>query len=246
MAHDPTCSLGAPTHTARSEATPMTVVVLAAVGVAVGLLGTIVGCRAQRTTLHGALMNLTVEEGNVRRPTAPPSASGRLDRRVAHHIADTVQRRDLINREFRCKLALVDTSLVDVCARCLACVSVGCFLPVAMWLVVSAGGIHVPGPAVLIGTLILGVGGGVVPIAELNSEAKRNLRQAKRVICSFLDLVVLGLAGGMGIESALLTAAQLGENRVSRRIFTALALGPRYGRTPVGCADAPWGVARNR
>ena len=78
----------------------------------------------------------------------------------------------------------------------------------------------------------LGIGGALLPIAELNAEAKRGRRHAKRVICSFLDLVVLGLAGGMGIESALLTAAQLGENVVSRRLLAALSLCRDTGEPP--------------
>jgi hypothetical protein len=43
---------------------------------------------------------------------------------------------------------------------------------------------------------------------------------------------VLGLAGGMGIESALLTAAQLGENAVSRRMLAALSLCRDTGEPP--------------
>ena len=212
----------------------MTVVVLAALGLGVGLVGIIIGCRAQRPSLHGALTDLTLEQGAARRPTARTSLpdNGRLDHRMAIRIAESVQRQNLVTREFHQRLALANTSLVDVCARCLVCISLGCALPIVMWLIVSVGGLHVPGLAVLVGALILGVGGGVVPIAELNAEAKRNLRQAKRVICSFLDLVVLGLAGGMGIESALLTAAQLGENPVSRRMFTALSISRDSGEPP--------------
>jgi Flp pilus assembly protein TadB len=52
------------------------------------------------------------------------------------------------------------------------------------------------------------------------------------VICSFLDLVVLGLGGGMGIESALFTAAQLGENAMSRRLVAELSLCRDAGEPP--------------
>ena len=210
----------------------MTVVVLAALGVGLGVIGIIVGCRPIRAPLHGALMNLTVNQGTVPRRAAKPVNSGRLDLRAAMHLSDTLERRNLLNREFQIRLALANISLVEVCTRCLVCLFVGTSLPVAMWLIVSAGGVRVPGFVILIGALALGVGGAVVPIAELNADAKRSLRQAKRVICSFLDLVVLGLAGGMGIESALLTAAQLGENPVSRRMSAMLSLSRDTGEPP--------------
>ena len=45
-------------------------------------------------------------------------------------------------------------------------------------------------------------------------------------------LVVLGLAGGVGIESALLTAARLGENAVSRQMLAALSLCRDTGEPP--------------
>ncbi len=80
--------------------------------------------------------------------------------------------------------------------------------------------------------VVCGIGGALLPIAELNGEANRGRRHARRVICSFLDLVVLGLAGGMGIESALLAAAQLGENAVSRRMLAALSLSRDTGEPP--------------
>jgi Flp pilus assembly protein TadB len=55
------------------------------------------------------------------------------------------------------------------------------------------------------------------------------------VICVFLDLVILGLAGGMGIEGALLAAAELGESDLSRQMFAALCAGRESGDPPWTC-----------
>ena len=105
-------------------------------------------------------------------------------------------------------------------------------IPAAAWALLITAGVHVSVlPPVATGVL-LGIGGACIPIAELNAQARRGRRHARRVICSFLDLVVLGLAGGMGIESALLAAAQLGRNVVSRQMVSALSLARDTGEPP--------------
>jgi Flp pilus assembly protein TadB len=122
--------------------------------------------------------------------------------------------------------------LEELSARCLVGATSGFLLPQIAWLVLLAGGLAAPFLIPCALSIILGLGGSLLPIAELNAEAKRGLRHARRVICSFLDLVVLGLAGGMGIESALLAAAQLGDSSVSRRMSVALSICRDTGEPP--------------
>jgi Flp pilus assembly protein TadB len=151
---------------------------------------------------------------------------------MASHLAGVVRERGLFERELGIRLELSNLSLEELVARCLACAAIGALLPAIAWMVVTAGGLRVPLLAPLSSGVVLGIAATFLPIAELNAGAKRSRRHARRVICSFLDLVVLGLAGGMGIESALLTAAQLGENAVSRRMVVALALCRDTGEPP--------------
>jgi tight adherence protein C len=47
----------------------------------------------------------------------------------------------------------------------------------------------------------------------------------------------LSLAGGMGVESALIAAAEIGDGHVSRRIARALALSRDSGETPWSALD---------
>jgi Flp pilus assembly protein TadB len=139
----------------------------------------------------------------------------------------------LFDRELGHRLALSNSSLEVLCARVLASAAIGFFLPILASLGAVLLGVGIPLLIPLGAALLFGIAGALIPIVELNSASDRGRRHARRVICSFLDLVVLGLAGGMGIESALLTAAELGENPVSRRLVAELSLCRDSG-------DPPW------
>lgn len=212
----------------------MTLVVLTALGVGMGLVGAVTGFRGRRTSLQEVLTGLTAEQRSTGRQdlSSWQTDTWRVDRRMAMHVASSARERGLFDRELGPRLALSNSSLEELTARCIVCATVGFFLPALTWVVMFAGGVRIHVLVPVAAGLLLGLGGALIPIAELNAAAKRGRRHAKRVICSFLDLVVLGLAGGMGIESALLTAAQLGENIVSRRMLAALSLCRDAGEPP--------------
>ena len=212
----------------------MTLVVLAALGFGVGLVGVVNGLRGQRTSLQGVLTGLMKDESSVARsePLSWQRETLHLHRRLAVRAASAIRERTIFDRALCTRLALANSSLEELCARCIVCAAIGLSLPVLTWIVIIAGGLRVSLVVPIGAGVILGIGGALLPIAELNAEAKRALRHARRVVCSFLDLVVLGLAGGMGIESALFTAAQLGENVVSRRLLSMLTLCRDTGEPP--------------
>jgi tight adherence protein C len=212
----------------------MTVVVIMGLGFGIGLVGVITGLRSRRASLLSVLTGLSGESGIVDRQeeVLGQKYEWRLDRRVAVRVAESVQQMGIFESALRTRLALSNSSLEELVARCLVCATIGLSLPVLTWTIVIAGGIKVPVLIPLGVGVLLGIGGVVLPIAELNAEAKQGMRLARRVLCSFLDLVVLGLAGGMGIESALLAAAELGENAMSRRMLAALSRCRDTGEPP--------------
>ena len=61
-----------------------------------------------------------------------------------------------------------------------------------------------------------------MPIFVMRAQARVGRRQARRMVGCFLDLVVLALAGGLGIEGALHSAAAIGDTRVSYQLVRAL------------------------
>jgi Flp pilus assembly protein TadB len=103
--------------------------------------------------------------------------------------------------------------------------------------VVTAGGVHLSFAVPLWAALALGCGGGTLPVFVLQSKAKRAKRSARRVVGSFLNMVVLCLAGGMGIEGALHASAHIGEDAVSERILNSLVLAQDSGDPPWSALD---------
>jgi tight adherence protein C len=212
----------------------MTLVVMTGLGCGVGLVGVITGLRGRKTSLLSVLSGLSGESGIVARQgqLLGQKYAWRFDRRVAVRVAESVQQMGFFERALRTRLALSNSSLEELVARCLVGATVGLSLPLLTWMIVIAGGIKVSVLIPLGVGVLLGTGGVLLPIAELNAGAKQGMRLARKVLCSFLDLVVLGLAGGMGIESALLAAAELGENVMSRHMLAALSRCRDTGEPP--------------
>jgi tight adherence protein C len=212
----------------------MTLVVIVALGAGAGLVGIVSGLRSHMPSLEAVLSSL--REGE-RSPSAgrqgwSDAGQRRIDLQMVGYVATSVRESRLFSRQLSTRLALTDTSLEDLTARCIVGAAAGLLVPVVTWVLMAAGGMGAPLGVPLAAGLVFGIVGVLLPVAELHADAKRARRHAKAVLCSFLDLVVLGLAGGMGIESALLTAAQLGENSVSRRMVRALSLARDAGEPP--------------
>ncbi len=71
-----------------------------------------------------------------------------------------------------------------------------------------------------------------VPDLTLRSDADDRRNQFKHALGSFLDLVVISLAGGAGVESALRDAAGIGRGWTYAQLRNALAVTTLTGETP--------------
>ena len=71
-----------------------------------------------------------------------------------------------------------------------------------------------------------------VPDLVVRSEAAERRKEFKRSLGSFLDLVVISLAGGAGVESALRDAAGIGRGWTFRQLHNALDVTPLTAETP--------------
>src|SRR3546814_6359339 len=95
-----------------------------------------------------------------------------------------------------------------------------------------AGGVEVGLPFPLLGGLAMGLVFFSVPDLTLRSQAEGRRRDFRHALGSFLDLVVIGLAGGAGVESALADAASIGRGGGSRHRATPHALPRPPARRP--------------
>jgi tight adherence protein C len=217
----------------------MTTVVAVALGSALGLIGIVVALRPAAPSLSAALYELDRYPMSTRRACQEQQRPSRVrvDRYLTARLAAAASERDDVRVRLGPLLTITDTSLQQFCGEVLLGSGVGVVLPGLWWMVVTAGGVHLPFAVPLWAGLALGCGGGLLPVVVLRSKAKQARQLARRVIGSFLNLVVLCLAGGMGIESALHASARIGEDDISERILGALVLAQDAGEPPWDALD---------
>ncbi|MDA8381452.1 MAG: type II secretion system F family protein [Actinomycetota bacterium] len=129
-------------------------------------------------------------------------------------------------------LAVTDHSLEDICAESVVAGVAGAMAAPASSVVMMAGGVQLPFVVPVWGGLALGLAGCALPWLVLRSQAFERRRHVQRVTAAFLDLVVLGLAGGIGVEGALEAASHASDDWAMKRIKDALAWARGAGSTP--------------
>ncbi len=193
----------------------------------VGVAGVIRGIRPTRPLFHGLGMDahfLGPAEVNDRGrwpeliggPVAAWAAeAGLMQGRLWHRVTTA--------------MAVVDVSVDDLALQMVQAVGTAVLLPLVVWGILQGSGIDLPLLLPLAVVLVLVPAGACLPILVLEREAAGRRRHVRTVVGSFVDLVVLGLAGGVGIEGALQSAAEASSDWASVRIRRALALAQDSG-----------------
>ena len=144
----------------------------------------------------------------------------------------TSRRTPSIDKRLRSDLACTGSSIDSLAEQCALAALAGALLPFVAWALLLLRGVEValtlPVWVALVGAII----GAALPVLHLGSRATKERRHARRMVGCFLDLVVLALAGGLGIEGALHAAAAISDSRVSLRLVRALDVARDSGRTP--------------
>jgi tight adherence protein C len=207
--------------------------VLTAVGLTVGLLGLMSALHPGRRSLSVSLQVLEADrQGDLSTSPERQRAGLRLDRHLSENLARFISEREELRSRLNPVLTITGTTIQSLCGEVVLGTLLGFLLPAIFWAVLAAGAGPVPlAVPVWMGVLFAAVGG-LLPLARLHSRADRARRSARRLIGSFLNLVVLSLAGGMGVESALQASARIGEDVISRRILNALTLAQDSGLPP--------------
>jgi Flp pilus assembly protein TadB len=106
------------------------------------------------------------------------------------------------------------------------------FVPLA-WAVPALFGLRLPWALPLWGSLAGSIVGFYLPDLSVKAEAKARRAQFRHALTCFLDLVVISLSGGAGVEEALTQAASTGEGWAFSALRRALTAS-RLSRVP------PW------
>jgi len=210
----------------------------------IGVVGLFVGVRPRRRSLAGALelldadfiAGLGVAGSGIPVAAIPPTKRANLQDQLRFWLGDkaeqTVSLLPAVKKTLDGDLMSADWTLGSLAEKCLLGGLAGTFFPFAAWGVLTTSGIPLPLVLPVWVGLVAAVLGVSVPILELRARATKGRRQARRMIGCFLDLVVLALAGGLGIEGALHAAATVCQTRVSRRLVGALNVARDAGHTP--------------
>ena len=189
----------------------MTVALLAGGVVGAGLFLVLRGLFPPRPSLAEALERLRqVPEPE---PLAEAVREGGTAARIGWPLGRLLARAGpawLVPAKVRADLAICVRSRERQLAEQVSLAIFGLLLVPAFSAALLLGGISLPLAAPVWLSLCCAVAGFVLPDLGLHAEASRRRRDFRHALSSFLDLVVVALAGGAGVETALHDAAAVG------------------------------------
>jgi tight adherence protein C len=153
-------------------------------------------------------------------------------RTLGASVARTLRSLGLQLDSLAADLRLVGRSLEEHMAQKVLLALFGLALPALLAVTWTVIGIDVPFLLPAGGGLALGAFFFFAPDLMLRSEAAERRKEFRRSLGSFLDLVVISLAGGSGVESALRDAAAVGRGWAFAQLRNALEVTTLTGETP--------------
>lgn len=209
----------------------MTAVLLCGLGVGLGLVGAVLGTLGSEPSLglRIALLDRPLAETESGRTA---TTWYRPDRTLGRRGAAWLASRPHLVERLDSDLYVTGTSLEELAGQAVMALCCGVALPPLAAAILWSGGLRIPVGIPLAAAVLGAVGGLALPVLALRHDAKQRRAEGRRTVGTFLDLVVLCLAGGMGVEGALVQAADLGRDRMSERIRAALGRARDTGRTP--------------
>jgi Flp pilus assembly protein TadB len=123
------------------------------------------------------------------------------------------------------------TSPAQLASKVIAAAGTGVLAPPVLWVGIEAAGVSASVIVPILLALVMIPMGIAIPFLTLKAEAKERRHHFRTVIGTYVDLVVLSLAGGAGIEGSLLSASAVSSDWAAKRISRALLLARDTGET---------------
>jgi hypothetical protein len=129
-------------------------------------------------------------------------------------------------------LAITGVSMESLASRVLVWAGIGLLGPPLLWLAAQSAGLALSPEIPVLLALATVPTGICLPVASVVSRARDRRRHFRIVIGSFVDIVVLSLAGGVGIDGSLYAASQVSTDWAARSMARALARARDSGQSP--------------
>ena len=160
-----------------------------------------------------------------------PGTGPALKRRVGARTGGLLEGLGLSLDDTRADARIVGTSLEAHLGSKVTSAGLAAGFAIVFAAVMTIGGIGVPVGGTIGAAAGLGLIGFVAPDLSLRTDATRRRREFAVAFGSYLDLVSISLAGGMGTEAALVEAARIGDNWAFRLLRRAVDVAQIQGST---------------
>lgn len=211
----------------------MTTAVLLGALTGIGVLGVVSALRSSGPSLDAVWVSWQRTPDPRRPAPAARSAVDRLASEAGRRLTDGRWAGSPRVRELLGALAVCDQEPEQFASRLVVIAGACAVGPFVVWFVLSVLGPGLP----LLPAVAAACAGPPVAVAlavsALFARARERRRHVRVVLGSFVDLVVLGLAGGVGVDGALHAAAQVTPDWAARRVARAL-------RTARDAGSPPW------
>jgi len=214
----------------------MTTVVLLAVCVGCGVLGIAYGIRSRRISYAAVFETwdrpAPAGRAGVVAGARDTSLQGRIAGPVVARVAQGPWSDHRWTAQVRSDLEITGTTAEEFISRTIVVAGCCALGPLMLWLLVNLIGVELPTAVAAAGIVVGAPAAVALSLAGLLRRADDRRRHFRVVIGSFVDLVVLSLAGGVGIDGALHSASQVSTDWAAQRINRTLLAARDGGAAP--------------
>lgn len=202
----------------------------AALGLGVLMIGA--GLLGRRPSLEAELARLDPYGPGAGGLTAGAREGGGALARAGRPLAEAIARLAGGPGRLDEDLSVLGRSRAEHAAAVATGAIAGGALPPLLAAVAAVLGVHVPLSVPAIGCAAAGAAGAGLPVVELRRRARTARARFRQALASWLELVALAQAAGMGLESALQSASATCDDASFRRIRQAVDVARGIGRPP--------------
>ncbi|MGA3148409.1 MAG: type II secretion system F family protein [Acidimicrobiales bacterium] len=210
----------------------MTVVVILGAFAGLGCIGVVKGAHAAPPSLESISAIMSNPSPASGGPKGGLNVSATAGKRLVDWVDSTTIASHPTWLALFPSLAITGESPEGLAAKVLVVGGAGLLGPPIVWMATQLAGIPVSPVAVILISAIAAPAAACLPVAMMLSRARDRRRHFRIVIGSFVDLVVLSLAGGVGIEGALLAASRVSDDWAATRMARSLSTARDSGQSP--------------